>query len=67
MKVIIELEIENCSECPNYNYEGTSCSEDVYTCKETKCEVNSEGVPNNCPLIESTMEKLRQLAAINKR
>jgi hypothetical protein len=67
MKVIIELEVENCKDCPNYNYEGTSWSEDVYTCKKTKCEVNGEGIPSNCPFIESTMEKLRQLAVISKR
>jgi hypothetical protein len=66
MKVIIELEVENCKDCPNYTYEGTSWSEDVYTCKETKYEVNGEGVPSNCPFIESTMEKLRQLTVISQ-
>ncbi len=67
MKVIIELEVQNCSECPNYNYEGTSLSEDVYVCKKINSEVDGKGIPNNCPFIESTMEKLRQLAVISKR
>lgn len=67
MKVIIELEVENCSDCPNYKYEGTSWSEDVYTCKKLNCEVDGKGIPSNCPFIESTMEKLRQLAVISKR
>lgn len=66
MKVIIELEVENCSDCPNYNYDGTSWSEDVYTCKKLNCEVDGKGIPSNCPFIESTMEKLRQLAVISK-
>ncbi len=67
MKVIIELEVENCSDCPNYKYEGTSWSEDIYTCKKLNCEVDGKGIPSNCPFIESTMDKLRQLDVISKR
>lgn len=65
-KVIIELEIENCSDCPNYNYEGTSWGEDIYTCKKLNCEVNGKGIPSNCPFIESTMEKLHQHNAVGR-
>lgn len=66
MKVIVELEIENCNDCPYFKYEGTSFSEDVYSCRKTKSEVNGDGIPNDCPFIESTMNKLRQISAINK-
>lgn len=62
MKVVYELEIENCKDCPNYSYAGTSWSEDVYECSKNKNVVNGEGIPNDCPLIESTMERLRLLA-----
>lgn len=65
MKVTIELEVEKCSDCPNYNYEGTSWSEDVYTCKILNCEVDGKDIHRNCPFIESTMEKLRQSAVKN--
>ena len=35
----MEIEIENCKECPCYYYKGTSWSEDVYVCTKTKNEV----------------------------
>ena len=60
MKITVELEIENCKECPHYNYEGTSWSEDVYACKKTNSEVDGDGIPNDCPFIKSTLEKLQQ-------
>jgi hypothetical protein len=62
MKVIVELEIENCSECPHYRYDGEIWSESVYTCTKTGYGVDGEGIPPCCPLIESTMERLRLLA-----
>ena len=58
MKVIMEIEIENCKECPCYSYQGTCWSEDVYVCAKTGQEVSGDGIPNGCPLIESTIEML---------
>lgn len=65
MKVIMEIEIENCKECPCYSYRGTSWSEDVYVCTKTGNEVNGDGIPNSCPLIESTIERLRLLSHLS--
>jgi len=62
MKVIIELEVENCKDCPNFQYEGTQFDEDVYGCTRLQHLVGEIGIPNDCPYIESTMQKLRQLA-----
>jgi hypothetical protein len=62
MKVIVELEIENCSECPHYRYDGEFWSESVYTCTRTGDSVDGDGIPPHCPLIESTMERFRLLA-----
>lgn len=57
MKVIVNLEVENCKDCPHYNYEGTSWSEDIYTCNKTGKEVEPNGVSQTCPFIP-TMDKL---------
>lgn len=57
MKVIVNLEVENCKDCPHYNYEGTSWSEDIYTCNKTGKEVEPNGVSHSCPFIP-TMDKL---------
>ncbi len=62
MKVIVELEIENCSECPHYRYDGEVWSESVFICSITGDSVGGVGIPQCCPLIESTMERLRLLA-----
>lgn len=62
MKVILELEIENCEDCPNFEYIGDSWGEPCYNCKKTGYDVGEgEGIPNHCPLIESTMKRLREL------
>jgi hypothetical protein len=60
MKIIIEIEIENCRDCPNYSYGGTSFSEDVYICNKINREVCGDGINSNCPFIESTIDKLRE-------
>ena len=57
MFVIVELEVQNCSECPFYQYEAYS--ESIYICTKTKNEVNPIGVTTDCPYIESTINKLR--------
>ena len=66
MKVIIELEIENCKDCPHFQYEGTQFDEDVYGCTKTQHIVSEDGIPNDCPYIETTMEKLRNLISSTK-
>lgn len=58
MKVVVEIIIEKCSQCPNCKYEGTSWSEDVYSCKKTGYEINPDTIPSTCPFIESTINKL---------
>ena len=63
MKVLVSLEVENCKDCPHYNYEGTSWSEDIYTCNKTGKEVEPNGVSHTCPFIP-TMDKL--LESYNK-
>lgn len=57
MKVTVKLEVENCKDCPHYEYEGTSWDEDIYTCKKTGKEVESNGISHSCPFIP-TMNKL---------
>lgn len=57
MKVIVNLEVENCKDCPHYEYGGTSWSEDIYTCNKTGKEVESNGISMHCPFIP-TMETL---------
>lgn len=57
MKVIVSLEVQNCSECPCQEYKGASWSEDVYECKKTGREIELTGIPNHCPFMP-TMEKL---------
>jgi len=64
-KVIMEIEIQNCKECPCYSYQGTSYSEDVYICTKNNREVDGYGIPDYCPLIESTIERLRLLNNVN--
>ena len=60
MKVTIEIEVDKCSKCPFYIYGGTSWGEDIYLCDKTGSELLScNSIPNWCPFIESTMEKLR--------
>jgi hypothetical protein len=63
MKVIVNLEVENCKDCPHQEYGGTSWGEDFYICKKSGLEVENEGIPSNCPFIP-TMDKL--LESYNK-
>jgi len=58
MKVIIEMVIDKCGDCPYCLYGGTSWSEDVFICKKTENEVNTETIPTTCPFIEKTLDKL---------
>lgn len=60
MKVIVELEVENCKECPHYSYEGTSWSEDVYLCLKTDKEVSGDGISKECPFIETTLDRINK-------
>ena len=63
MKVIVELEIEKCEECPHFTCTGYSWNEPCYECKKSGRElVDGDDIPNHCPLIESTMERLRELS-----
>lgn len=59
MKVLVQIEVEDCKNCPYYEYGGTSWGEDFYTCKKSDIEVEPNGVPNNCPFIPSTDELLK--------
>ena len=59
MIVTIELDVENCEQCPYFQYEGESYSESVYICTKTRNEVNPIGIPCDCPFIETTINKLR--------
>lgn len=58
MKVIVEIVVDKCSDCPNCKYDGTSWSEDMYSCKETGDEINPDTLAKSCPFIESTINKL---------
>lgn len=61
MKVILELEIEKCKDCPRMEYVGDSWGEPIYECSETGKDVGEgDCIPTHCPLIESTMELLRE-------
>jgi hypothetical protein len=59
MKVIVSLEVENCKDCPHYDYGGTNWGEDMNVCKKTGKEIEPDGVSHNCPFIPS-MEKLME-------
>lgn len=60
MKVIVEQEVENCKECPFYEYGGTTWSEDFYICKKIEREVDGDGIDSRCPFIETTMERIQK-------
>lgn len=58
MKVIIEITIDKCKDCPFIKYEGTAWSEDVYTCTKLDTSVDTEAIHSNCPFIETTINRL---------
>lgn len=60
MKVFVELEVENCRECPNCKYSGEDWGEDIYMCEKTNQEVPDKGISKDCPFIEETLEKLHK-------
>lgn len=64
MKVIVELEIDKCSDCPHCNYSGESWGEEIYVCKKEndKSMFDTQSIPQWCPLIEKTIEILRKKA-----
>lgn len=59
MIVLVELEVQKCSSCPHYKYDGESWEEDIYICQKTNNEVEANDIHPSCPFIEKTMEKLR--------
>lgn len=61
MKVIAEIEIEKCEDCPHCHYVGDDWGDSIYGCKKEsdKSMFDIQQIPSWCPLIESTMEILR--------
>ena len=55
------IKFDNCSECINFEHVRDSWGDPIYICKISKNWIEELGIPNDCPLIKSTIDESNSL------